>query len=271
MKLRPFISWIMAWSFLVMTWTGIMLFIVPKGRVANWVQWEFMGLSKDDYTALHVIFMVVFVLGSIVHIVLNWKALVQYLKNRPRSPKTGPKILVSTFAISLFIAWATLANIAPFSSFLEWQEDIKVSWEDPKTEAPYGHAELSTLNTLASRMGWDKDKTKAAFSELGFTLASPQDTLNDLAKTNKTTPQAIYVALASKLKSTSTSTSASPTRSGLGRLSLSQAAKQEGFDLEGAINALHVKGVNATQDSTLKPLAESLGITPGELIEILKK
>lgn len=229
MKLRPFISWIMTWSFLVMTWTGIMLFIVPKGRVANWVQWEFMGLSKDDYTALHVIFMVVFVLGSIVHIVLNWKALVQYLKNRPRSPKTGPKILVSTFAISLFIAWTTLANIAPFSSFLQWQEDIKVSWVDPKTEAPYGHAELSTLNTLASRMGWDKDKTIAAFKDAGFTFANPQAILDELAKENSSTPQAIFDAISKKLQTTKTTTTAS--KGGYGKLNLLEAAKREGFDI----------------------------------------
>jgi hypothetical protein len=50
-----------------------------------------------------------------------------------------------------------------------------------------------------------------------------------------------------------------------------QAAKQEGFDLEKAIGLLHVKGIDANADSALKPIAESLGVRPGELIEIFKE
>lgn len=269
MKLRPFVSWIITWSFLVMTWTGIVLFIVPKGRVANWIEWELMGLTKDDYTALHVTFMVVFVLGVVIHIILNWKLLVHYLKNRRKDPKAGPKILISTFIISLIVGWGTLADIPPFSSFLQWQEEIKTSWEDPKTEPPYGHAELSTLAKLASRMGWDKDKTMAAFKDAGFTLTNPQATLDELAKENSSTPQAIFDAISKKLQTTKATTTTS--KGGYGKLNLQEAAKREGFDIQKAIEFLHVKGINATPDSPIKPMAESLGVGPGELIEMIKE
>lgn len=273
MKLRPFISWIITWSFLVMTWTGIMLFIVPKGRVADWIKWEFMGLSKENYTALHVTFMVIFVLGAIVHIILNWKLLVNYLKNRERDSKTGPKIFIVTLIITLFVVWGTLANIPPFSTFLQWQEEIKIAWEDPKTNPPYGHAELATLESLASRMGWDLDKTKTAFKDAGFNLSNPKATINDLAKENNTTPQVLFDTLSKKMQApkSSATSSTSTSKSGYGKLTLMQAAKQEGFDLEKAIGLLHVKGIDANADSALKPIAESLGVRPGELIEIFKE
>lgn len=271
MKLRPFVSWIITWSFLVMTWTGIMLFIVPKGRVADWIEWELLGLTKDDYTALHVTFMVLFVLGVIVHIILNWKLLINYLKKRQTDSKNGPKILISTFIISLIVGWGTLASVPPFSTFLDWQEAIKVSWEDPKTEPPYGHAELSTIDTLANRMGWDKDKTKAALMDAGYTLTNSQSTLNELAKENKTTPQAIFDAISKKLQSPQTSSTSTSSKGGYGKLSLLEAAKKEGFDVEKAIEFLHVKGIKATPNSPLKPIAESLQIGLGELIEMLKE
>ena len=270
MKLRPFVSWVITWSFLVMTWTGIVLFIVPKGRVANWIEWELMGLSKDDYAALHVTFMVLFVVGVIVHIVLNWKLLVHYLKNCQRDAGTGPKILISSFLISLVVAWGTLAGVAPFSSFLDWQEEIKASWEDPKTQAPYGHAELSTLDALASKMGWDKDSAIAALKEAGFTLTSPHATVDELAKENDTTPQAIFDALSKKLQTTQDSNQAVASKGGYGKLSLIEAAKKEGFDVQKAIEFLHVKGIEATPDSPLKPIAQSLGVGPSELVEMLK-
>jgi hypothetical protein len=36
-------------SFLIMTYTGIMLFLCPHGRVAYWSDWHFFGLSKNQY------------------------------------------------------------------------------------------------------------------------------------------------------------------------------------------------------------------------------
>ncbi len=36
-------------SFLIMTYTGIMLFLCPHGRVAYWSDWHFLGLSKNQY------------------------------------------------------------------------------------------------------------------------------------------------------------------------------------------------------------------------------
>jgi len=254
-----------------MTWTGIVLFIVPKGRVANWIEWELMGLTKDDYEALHVTFMVLFVIGVFIHIILNWKLLIHYLKNRRQDTKTGSKVLISTFIISLIVGWGTLAAFPPFSSFLQWQEQIKTSWEEPETKPPYGHAELSTLSTLASQMGWDKDKTIAAFKDAGFTLTNPQATLDNLAKENGTTPQAIFDTISKKLQTIKTVSTLTASKSGYGKLSLLEASQKEEFDLQKAIEFLQIKGIKATPDSPLKPMAESLEVGPGELVEMLKE
>lgn len=53
-SLRRFTSLTLTFTFLVMSYTGIILFIAPKGRVANWTNWELLGLDKTQYTNLHV-------------------------------------------------------------------------------------------------------------------------------------------------------------------------------------------------------------------------
>jgi len=84
-SLRRFISLSISFSFLIMSYTGIILFLSPKGRVANWTNWELFGLDKTQYTNLHVTFMVLFLLGMFFHIYLNWGSLLNYLKNRAKA------------------------------------------------------------------------------------------------------------------------------------------------------------------------------------------
>ena len=39
-------------SFLIMSYTGIMLFIVPHGRVAYWSNWHLWGLRDNTFRTL---------------------------------------------------------------------------------------------------------------------------------------------------------------------------------------------------------------------------
>ena len=71
-------------SFLIMSYTGIMLFIVPKGKVAYWVDWHLFGLSKEQYGELHTTSMVVMLIFSGLHIYYNWSAIVNYMKNKSK-------------------------------------------------------------------------------------------------------------------------------------------------------------------------------------------
>ncbi len=46
---RSLIAFMVTWSFAVLTVTGIVLYIVPQGRIAYWTLWSFLGLSKDQW------------------------------------------------------------------------------------------------------------------------------------------------------------------------------------------------------------------------------
>ena len=62
--------------------SGAILFISPPGRVANWSDWRLVGLTKHDWTDLHVWFAAVFVLGTLAHVVFNIRPLADYFKSR---------------------------------------------------------------------------------------------------------------------------------------------------------------------------------------------
>lgn len=78
--MRKITSLTLALSFLLMTYTGIMLFLCPHERVAYWSDWHFLGLTKSQYGDLHTASMIVFILFGILHIYYNWKPIVSYLK-----------------------------------------------------------------------------------------------------------------------------------------------------------------------------------------------
>ena len=114
-------------SFLIMTYTGIMLFIAPHGRVAYWSNWHFLGLTKNQYGDLHTTSMILFMLSAILHIYYNWKPLVSYLKNSAKKITfTRKEFLIALSINSIFII-GTIYLIQPFQAYLEFEESIKTA------------------------------------------------------------------------------------------------------------------------------------------------
>ena len=118
MKIRKLISFTALVSFTFMAFTGIMLFFAPQGRIAHWSGWRIFGLTREQYSEVHTTFMVLFLTVVIWHIVLNWKPIVNYLKDRTRKLKLStPEFSVALVLGVLFFA-GTLAGLFPFHQFL---------------------------------------------------------------------------------------------------------------------------------------------------------
>ena len=79
---RAFVSVLVAFSFILMTITGLVLFIAPACRIARDTSWTVFGFDKDQWIATHVWFSTAFVIASAFHIYLNWKALINYFKSK---------------------------------------------------------------------------------------------------------------------------------------------------------------------------------------------
>lgn len=197
-SLRRFTSLTITFSFLIMTYTGILLFIAPKGRVANWTNWKLFGLDKTQYTNLHVTFMVLFIIVSIFHIYLNWKPLMSYFKNKSREFSLLTKEFIFALTINIFFIVGTLYYWAPFEQFLDFEEDVKSSWEKKADKAPYSHAELSTIEEFAKKTGKDATRVMDQLKAKNMQGVALDKTIEKIAKENGKSPSQLFEILQSQ-------------------------------------------------------------------------
>ena len=192
MNLKKTTSLLMLLSMIAMTYTGIILFVSPQGRIANWANWELFGLLKGDYEALHSTFMVVFIVASLLHIYYNFRPIVSYLSNQAKELIIFTKEMVISIVITLSFIIGTLYEMPPFSTFLSLGDKAKDYWVGIYGEPPYGHAELSTLKVFIKKTKLDEEEALENLKKANITFDSLDEKLIDIAKRNKKSPNDIY-------------------------------------------------------------------------------
>ena len=75
-------SVLIAVSFVILVFSGVILFVSPPGRIANWTNWNILSLTKKEWIALHIWFSTLFLLVTVFHLVFNWRPLLSYFKDR---------------------------------------------------------------------------------------------------------------------------------------------------------------------------------------------
>ncbi|MEA2090795.1 MAG: DUF4405 domain-containing protein [Campylobacterota bacterium] len=190
--MKKIISLTLALSFLIMSVTGVILYIVPKGKVAYWADWHIFGLTKTQYGDLHITSMFLFLVVTIWHIYYNWKPLVNYLKDSRKKVSFFKKeFLIALLLNTIFVA-GTLIGMQPFQLVLDVNEDIKSYWEKEYGSPPYGHAEESSLNSFSRRMGIDAKKAMILLKEKNIKVDAQSQTLLEISKQNGISPKNIF-------------------------------------------------------------------------------
>lgn len=117
---RGMASMVVAFSFGLMAVTGIVLYLSPQGRIANATGWAVLGLTKQDWIALHTTLGMLFLISSCFHLFLNWRTLFGYLSLR-HSPFSAWRILLAAGVVVL-VCIGTLCGIPPLSYVAELNE-----------------------------------------------------------------------------------------------------------------------------------------------------
>ena len=157
--MKKIVSLTLAFSFVVMSSTGIMLYIVPKGKVAYWANWKMFGLTKTQYGDIHMTSMLLFTVMAVWHIYYNWKPLTSYIKNTARQITLLKKELFIAFSVNLFFVAGTLMGIQPLQTVLDINENIKTYWEEQYCSPPYRPAEESSLESFSQPLSVRIEKT----------------------------------------------------------------------------------------------------------------
>jgi uncharacterized membrane protein YgcG len=189
---RAMTSVLIAASFLLLLVSGVILFVSPPGRVANWSNWRLLGLTKHEWSGVHTWFAAVFVVMVVFHLVFNFRPLMNYFRDRI-SRRLGWRW---EWVVALALCGGVFAGaqtcVPPFSTLLNFGERVKQSWEDTRTAAPLPHAELLSLKDLVGQGKVPYETAVERLEARGFKRIRPETIVQDLAQSNQVSAQRVY-------------------------------------------------------------------------------
>ena len=265
---RGWTTFLLAISFIVDTVSGIILYISPPGRIANWTNWAVWGLDKGQWEAIHTIFGYLLLIVVGLHLWYNWKMFMNFIWSKIRKALNLKWELVAATVVSLLVFLGTIWNIPPFSTTMNLGERFKESWEESEAEVPIVHAELMSLQEFTEKIKVPLEQAIDALKAKGYQVKDAQQTLGEIAEQHNTSPDKLYEAMKSEgVKPTVPKTIEG---SGLGKKSIEAICAEKGLSLDEALLRLKENGIEAKASDTLKDIAGKHGKAPMDIYNIIE-
>lgn len=258
-------------SFIILMLNSVVLYIVPQGRVAYWADWRLWGLTKTEWGDQHIIIGLLFLLAIFLHIYYNWKLIISYLKNKAKQLTFFTKEFNIALIITILCTIGAYITIPPFNWVLDFGESIKEAAAVKYGEPPYGHAELSTLKSFTRRIGQNLAASTERLREAGIKFENERQTLQEIAKINKISPQQVYLAMKAVDEPGKLKKMPDEPIAGTGKRTVRDLSKRYDLDLTTIMKGLVDRNINATADLTLKEIAEQNRMGPHDIYDIIKK
>ena len=277
---RAFVSLLSTVGFLVLVVTGIIMWMQPHGRVAYWTIWRFWGITKDQWTDVHIIGGLLFLVSGIFHLYYNWRPLMNYLSGKAQSQlKHKTELGLSALVLVLVVA-SGIWSLPPLNYVVEWGSAIKETWViAPEYEPPFGHAEAISLHSFTRKQGIDLKAAKETLAKANLKVENDKETLEEIALANQTTPMHIYMAIKSlepKFEAPAQGTKWTIelveqkfAGKGLGRLTLQGVCELTGLKLEQAMAKLKNLNIDMKPEDKFKATADANKINPMDLLKKL--
>lgn len=276
---RSLIAFIVTWAFAILTVTGLVLYVVPQGRVAYWTHWSLFGLGKEQWGDVHMMFGGIFIVAGIIHLYFNWKPFKKFLADRVKGQLQLKQEFVIAMVFSAVIVVMSILYVPPVSWVFDLNQVLKDSWvTSPELEPPFGHAEEVSLAGISRRMGLDLEQGMAALKREGFSFNGPQDSLEKIALANHVTPMDVYAVIRQYEKQpelvpvtgmTIEDVEARYAGTGLGQKTLAEVCKSVEIGIASCMEQLSAKGFNAATDEKLKQVSERYAINPIDILKML--
>lgn len=296
---KGFASLLTTFSFVVMSLSGILLFVVPQGRIAEWTEWQMLGLSKSQWGDIHITTSLMFLAAGAYHIVLNWRILVGYFTTKREKSLMMQRELAIAGVVTVFCIAGAVYQVPPLSYVLTLNNTIKQAWiVDKDHEPPMGHAELLTMPSFTKKLQMDMPQVTTVLQSNGITFTDTES-LAVIAKKHGTSPVRLYQLIKS-LEGSATARVAVDAASaaavkaslqtaapagqpvytdelvdekfdgrGMGRKTLVMLSKEIGFDLAEAKKKLAARNLSMKDDDTLKDAATKAGTAPMEILKVI--
>ena len=266
--IRKTISLTALLSFVLLMLTSIILYIVPAGRVAYWSDYHLWGLSKTQWGNLHINLGVLFFVAILFHTYYNWKAITIYMKNKAKGINVFNKEFLSALFLTFAFTIGTMYDVPPFSTILQIGENISNDANEYYGEPPYGHAELSTLQTFANKMELDLTESINRLKDSGILFDNSGQTLKEVAELNNISPNDIYLTI-SPLDERVKSFPKEPP-AGFGKRSLIDLCQEYSVGIKKVLTILATEGIEAKEVMSIKEIAKSSGRDPHAVYELVR-
>lgn len=278
---RAFTSLCSLASFILLCFTGIVLYVEPHGRVAYWTKWDFLNLEKDQWGNIHIYSGFLFLVTGCFHIYYNWNPLVKYLGGKIGSALRYKRELALSSILFLWVLVSGIWSLPPLFYVTELAETIKNAWvSSPEFEPPFGHAELVSLQTFSKKQRIPLDQAIVELRKAGFTVEGPKSTLAEIAESKHASGMDVYAVIKKLEAKPEAIESGTPwtaekveeafAGTGIGNKTLGQIIKELELDPDTVYRRLKAVGIEAKDDDRLKGLAEKNDTTPIKLMtEIL--
>jgi hypothetical protein len=277
-RFRAFTTLIVVLGFAALLVSGGVLFLSPPGRVANWTQWQILGLTKHGWSDLHVVFSALFLVAGVVHLAFNWRPLLHHLGARMAGKVGFRPEWVAAILVGLVVFAGTRAKVAPISTLLAWSEQLRNGWEQPRERAPIPHAELLTLGELAKEAGVAPEEALRRLESKGIQGATLDRQVQLIADDARVTPARVYEIIGKRDGPSAAGSEAGHSAKGPGAgggpgwMTLEKYCVEQQLDLTTVQAALTKRGIRFAADQTLREIAVGNGFDrPYALLEIIRQ
>ena len=256
-------------AFLVCVVSGFVLFISPPGRVANWTSWEVMGFGKHEWSALHTVFVTIFLVAGIFHLFyFNWKLFWSYIQQKTVGGFHYKREFLFALAFSAIFLIGTTAKVSPIISIVDLSEYITNSWEHKEDRPPVAHAEMLTVKEFAETINQPLDNVISRLKENGYTPTDSDQTIESLADKYNISPNKISILVKEELGESPSS--GKGVGSGYGKMDFKKLTRELGLTLEKAKLMLKEAGITKVKENqTLREIGMANGASPREVFKIL--
>jgi hypothetical protein len=198
-QVRGFVSLLLMLAFLVLSVSGIVLYVTPRGRVANWTEWTMLGLDKQAWQSIHMSIALLFVIGALLHLWFNWNVFWCYIKKKATVALNLKVEMLAAIVVAGAVVSGAIFQAPPFRNILNLNYQIKDYWDQWAANAavspPMPHAEELTLERLAANMQVPFDSVIKNLREDGLVVDNAIQTLGQLGEKNGLTPREVYAAI----------------------------------------------------------------------------
>lgn len=194
-QLKPFISFLTVLSFLLLAFSGFVLYIRPEGSLARWVGWRAIGLSKSDWETVHIVFCTLFVLSGIIHFILNFRAIVIYLTIGIDRTRKNLKEMVIAVAVVVALLLVAVWSMPPGSWLMAGRAQFKNHPRAMRLQPPAPDFEKQSLRRVAEHFGQAPDRVLREVQARGLKGVSLESSLEEVARKNQMTPQELYLLI----------------------------------------------------------------------------